>query len=487
MPSGGGASGSTQTIQKADPWEGQQEYLKEALKASQGLFNDPTAQYDNDAFNQAMQTWNTANAGQTPQYDNAAYQQALTAYNAQPTGAQADPLGLGAWRKTPEASQYTKSADVDRAYNAYTSNFKPSTGQSGTAPTLDQYLIPGVAGPKPKLEQFVKPGTSGTALTPKAFPDQTFANFAPETLTAQNLISQRAQAGSPLTNKAQGYLGDVLNGSYLNSNPHLDATFNKAADQIQGRVNSAFGTGGRFGSGINQEVMGRTLADAATGIYGQNYTNERNAMQQGLLFAPELANQDYVDMGQLANVGAQKEGQAQLSINDQINRFNLENEAPLTALQRYQQLISGNFGGTTTATSPYYQNSAGNALGMGLGGMSMLSGLNSMGGGGMLGGLFGGGTAAAAGASTLPWLTSAATTLPWLASDSRLKTDITHIGQERGFPIYTFRYRADPDAILYRGVMAQDVMWLNPGAVRMDGDYMEVNYNAIGIEFARVH
>lgn len=82
---------------------------------------------------------------------------------------------------------------------------------------------------------------------------------------------------------------------------------------------------------------------------------------------------------------------------------------------------------------------------------------------------------------------SIAGALPWASlSDIRLKEDIKYIGIEKGFPIYHFRYKSDPDTV-YRGVMAQDVMLTRPDAISWDGDYMKVSYDKIGIEFAQVH
>lgn len=74
-----------------------------------------------------------------------------------------------------------------------------------------------------------------------------------------------------------------------------------------------------------------------------------------------------------------------------------------------------------------------------------------------------------------------------IMSDIRLKTDITRIGTEKGIPVYTFRYRNDPHGIMWRGVMAQDILEIMPDAVEEIGDYLGVDYGKIGIEFGRIH
>jgi hypothetical protein len=143
------------------------------------------------------------------------------------------------------------------------------------------------------------------------YPGSTVTPLAPETQQALSLTSERALAGSPVQNSAKGLLTDTLNGSYLNSNPYLDATFNKAADQVQSRVNSAFEAGGRHGGGANQRVLGQSIGDLATNIYGQNYQDERNRQNQGILLAPQIANQDYTDLNALGGVGNTKQQQSQ--------------------------------------------------------------------------------------------------------------------------------------------------------------------------------
>jgi hypothetical protein len=67
----------------------------------------------------------------------------------------------------------------------------------------------------------------------------------------------------------------------------------------------------------------------------------------------------------------------------------------------------------------------------------------------------------------------------WYASDRRLKTDIEQIGETSGgVPVYRFRYLSGgPEQV---GVMAQDMMLVDPSAVRDRGDgFLEVNYSKV--------
>ncbi|MEO1640158.1 MAG: tail fiber domain-containing protein [Pseudomonadota bacterium] len=72
------------------------------------------------------------------------------------------------------------------------------------------------------------------------------------------------------------------------------------------------------------------------------------------------------------------------------------------------------------------------------------------------------------------------------ASDIRLKTDITQIGETAdGIGIYSYRYLGH-DA-LFSGVMAQEVAQVMPEAViTLPGGYMMVNYSQLGLTMERL-
>lgn len=70
-------------------------------------------------------------------------------------------------------------------------------------------------------------------------------------------------------------------------------------------------------------------------------------------------------------------------------------------------------------------------------------------------------------------------------SDRRLKENIEYVGTENGIPLYAFDYVDGlglPDG-RFIGVMAQDVLEIDPDAVTTNADgYMSVNYMKLGIE-----
>lgn len=275
-------------------------------------------------------------------------------------------------------------------------------GGGSTSSTVTQKADPW-AGIQPQLTQAAGDTQNlynQGMLAPKAYQGQTYADFSPLQQQAMDLTTQRATNGSPINTANAGLLTDTLNGNYLNpdTNPYLKDTYDQAAKSVQGTVNGAFGQAGRYGSGLNQQTLGNSLDNLATGIYGQNYQQERSRQAASSALAPQVANQDYTDLSALSNVGSQQQGQSQNAINDAITRFNSATAAPGQNIQNYIGLLNGaggNYGSSTgTTTQPYYQNNAATGLGL----------LGSLGGMGGLGSLLGSGTAAATG---LPWLANA--------------------------------------------------------------------------------
>lgn len=200
---------------------------------------------------------------------------------------------------------------------------------------------------------------------PKYYPGETVVPFSSQTQQALDRTQQRATNGSPVTNAAQGYSTDVLSGKYLpggeNQNPYLDATFNRGADQVQNRVQSAFaGSGRNVNAGRAPAAM--ELNDLANQVYGGAYQNERQAQQAMVPFATGLANNDYTDLQALQGVGGQYEDLNARQMQDSAARYDFAQNAPQRNLDSYLGRITGAYPGGSQ-TTPTYQNHTAGALG----------------------------------------------------------------------------------------------------------------------------
>lgn len=225
---------------------------------------------------------------------------------------------------------------------------------------------------------------------PEYFSGSTYVPYSPETEVALQAQTQRAMQGNPAVNQAQDYAQSVIRGDYLTGSPQLQQELSK----IQGQIGSQFARTGGYRGSANQEVLAREMGDAAV----RNYATERGLQQQAAFSSPTLAAQDYADIGALGEVGAKREGLFGNQLQDQMNRFNYQQQLPGETLDQYIGRLTSLGGGmaTQTTTSPTVGRSvlggavSGAKTGIGLGSALGMTSLGPWGiGGALLGGLFG--------------------------------------------------------------------------------------------------
>lgn len=164
----------------------------------------------------------------------------------------------------------------------------------------------------------------------------TVAPFSPEQEMAMQATTGRAMMGNPLVGQAQSAMGDILQGG----GPMMDAVM----ANVRPGIDSAFERGGRYGSAIHSQMLGKGVAQGFAPY-----------MMQAAQMSPALANQDYFDAAQMGGVGAQRQGLYQQQLDDPYNR-----------LARYMGLVSGNFGGTSEGESENKFDPFSTAIGAGM-------------------------------------------------------------------------------------------------------------------------
>ena len=234
-----------------------------------------------------------------------------------------------------------------------------TTTQSNEPPEYLRPYLSDVAGQA--QSQFYGPG-------PTYFPGSTVTPFSNETEQALQLQANRATQGSPLTSNAQSMVNQTLSGEGY-SQPWFDAQFKSAMNRIDPQVNSAFSLAGRSGSGLHEAARTEALGNA----YGQFAGQERDRQMRAAGLAPMLAQNDYFDIGQLAQVGGAREDLSNQYLQDQMARYNFEQNLPAQKLQQYSGILQGSGlgGGYGTTSSPYYTNRLAGGLGGALGGASL--------------------------------------------------------------------------------------------------------------------
>lgn len=232
---------------------------------------------------------------------------------------------------------------------------------------------------------------------PQYFPGETIAGIDPAQNAALDWTEQRAMAGNPLLPQAQNLAYSTLGGDFLGAgNPYFSAMSDRIGNEVTKNVNSTFGAAGRFGSGAHANALASGLSDTIGQLAYQNYGDERANMMNTMQFAPALAEADYADIGRLGQAGDARRGLEQGLIDDDVARFNFEQNAPWERLGNYMGLVSGGYGSSGTTVQPTQRGSLGaGLLGGGLAGAGIASALGMSNpwtaalalGGGLLGGL----------------------------------------------------------------------------------------------------
>jgi hypothetical protein len=240
---------------------------------------------------------------------------------------------------------------------------------------------------------------------PRYYPGDMTAGLGQDTQAALGMFRNQAQAGSPMVQPLNQMMSGTLAGDYLNSNPYLDAVYDRAADAVTRNyregvapgIDARFDSAGRFGSGMwaNQQdaarqQLGRQLGGMASNLYGQNYANERANQMKAAALAPSTMPMSYFDAQQMLNVGNVYDQQRQTDINADYQRHMFNQERPWDALGRYSSLVQGNYGGQGTQTTPYFQDNTMRNLGIGLMGAGFLGSAAQNGLGNTLSGLWNG-------------------------------------------------------------------------------------------------
>lgn len=215
---------------------------------------------------------------------------------------------------------------------------------------------------------------------PTYFPQNTIAPLSTQTRQGINEYTRTAQQGTPVADSAQEQVNATLQGDYLNSNPYLDAMYNNAASAVTRNYQEAvaptiaanFGLSGRTGSNMafanamdsSRDTLSRNLGGLASNIYGGAYENERGRQMQAASMAPQTAGLNYFDANQLLQAGQLQDGWNQNRLNDQVNRWNFNQNRGWDNLSRYNSLIGGTSYGSVT-TQPQFGGGWPQAIGAG--------------------------------------------------------------------------------------------------------------------------
>ena len=289
-----GSGGGSTTVQKADPWEGQQPYLKDVFKQAKKF-------YDSGVL--------------SPDY-----------YPGQTVSAQS-PWTLQALAMQAQRA-LSGSASVQGAQQAMDGIV---SGQ-GLFDNIGLSVLGNLAQGDPNAGNAGLAALEAMSSAQNPWVDQLYQDASREALSAlDGSFSRAGRYGSGAHAAAQA-----------DAATDLAATMYGSAYQQQ--MQAAAQAASAYNAGLGHQVG---AAQAAGQLYGAGIGQQIAAagMAQG------LANQGYVDAAALSEAGAAQDSYAQQLLNSKIARWNHEQQKELSALNAYSQLIQGDYGSVNTTST----------------------------------------------------------------------------------------------------------------------------------------
>jgi hypothetical protein len=199
---------------------------------------------------------------------------------------------------------------------------------------------------------------------PQYFPGSTVVPYSPETEAAFGTKLGQVRDPGSLINLAGAETGRTLRGEYLQAdNPVYQEMLRGVTSAVRPGVDTDYARGGRFGSPLHTEALGRGISAGM-----MPYIGAERARQQGAVGAALPVSQ--YGAGLLAGVGGAREAKGREFLQEDIDRFNFEQMREPAKLREYMGAISPEYGSETTreTTQPLYSSGGLSALGGAMGG-----------------------------------------------------------------------------------------------------------------------
>ena len=354
---GGGGGGTTQTIQKADPWEQQKPFLEYGFQQAQDRYKSDQPSFYPHA------TISPFNANEL------AYQQGALEYA---TGGRPQALQFGA--ENVVGSELLANPNTNPIFGATrglapygqeslvaASNFTdaPILDESNASPVMQQMLSGSVQN-NPFIEQ-----------ANRAFAADAVANFQQQVMPAlrasqigyQHGGSSRGDIASGI---AAGNVGRAIT-DFANRN-YMDA-FNSAQAQQMGAAQlMEQARARRAGEALQQ---GQTAFQ--TGLAGEQ--GIRGGFATGLDAYPTVSQTPIDMLGNVSDIGIAQREMAQQQLDEAINRYQFDQNIQDQKLANYMDIIQGNYGSNQVTSASRGGSGLAGALGQAGGSIAALAGI----------------------------------------------------------------------------------------------------------------
>lgn len=227
------------------------------------------------------------------------------------------------------------------------------------------------------LADLFKRSSAQSQKSESYYPGQTYANIDPSSQKYYDLASQRALNPTAEQAASGNYYKDVLSGKYLGEkNPYMNKITQDMTDTIGASVGSRFAnSGGYMGSpGEVQQVAGE-VSKAVAPYQFQTYNTERGLQGDAAKQSLVLDQIRKGDLSGLLEAGKAKEGQQQAGMNEAVQRWNYNQQAPWDVLQKYSNMLQPGmqFGSQSSTSKTGQSTDWGAVAGGGIGAIGSLA------------------------------------------------------------------------------------------------------------------
>ena len=349
---GGGQPASTTTVQKADPWAGQQDFLKTGYQAAENRLNSENPSYYPGA------TITPFNANEV-----SAQNMALNYGNS------GRPLAMQTGAENALTGELLADPNANSVFNTTRGLGSSALESMGRSKQMSGLGIGDSYGNNPALQQMMSGSAMNNPFIAPALATATgeaVDNFQNQVMPAIRSSQIQYQPGGSsrgdlVTGMAASSLTDQLANNATRA--YMDAQ-NQALQQQQfGLGLSEQGRGARAGEALQQ--YGGAITPA---LQGESAITER--MGAGLGAYPATMEAPFSIPQQMSSVGLGQREMAQQQMDESVNRHNFQQNIEAQKLANYMNLIQGNVGSQTTATAT--------RGGLGLGGQ-VLQGVGTLG------------------------------------------------------------------------------------------------------------
>ena len=216
-------------------------------------------------------------------------------------------------------------------------------------------MLPQFRGAGKAIGSTVESAVRNQRLTP--YGGDWVADMTPQQRSILDQVTQRGLGGSPLLTSANQLAQDTMSGKYLDQgNPYLSGAMDAGMQQVNRQLAAQFGGSGMTGSPAHLQFASEAYSNAAAPLYMQNYQQERGLQSAAAQLAPQLANQDFMQLGQALGAQEALQGQSQREIDAQREFYDLQRSEPFRRAQMGAGAINmnpaGAYGGSAGSGGP---------------------------------------------------------------------------------------------------------------------------------------